>query len=641
MRLRQNSLRIVIIVACVAAAAGAVAHWASRDDDWPGQVVPYVGASLPAAEPTKLDLEAWAARWDEEVGLWWQHHPGHTPPVAELNHIHPAPSAASRLLVAAQSQQLAELDVSAVLNAIRRMQVLNGSALHGCIRWYWEEKWPHDHNASFFTGLSLIVLDRCYAEQFSESQHAALREILADLRIFFTGEAAERHFRYPNRALGDVVGAWLTAEIAAGDGELDADGKLRQLMLDAADYWSEKNWGWGEHLSDMYADVCLDELSVLLLLSRRLPDDVRVRYKALFDELLALEDVFGGLPRVPAMRSYAFGDAPTHVSYRDRVRPIEQDAAGVPAQSTPLMPPELGDVFQHRSPLGATLYERGWHDLAPPRKPPQRDVLVPCFDGAVATARIEDDIRLGSVSRFPFMPDTEYAKWGISWQCFPVSLWQPTGEWGFLQWESRQKDRVRAHPAIDMISAYHDNALGGPVAAVTVGKTYTIQRGGDLIALRVMPSLPPEWDLLTDRLRLVGVGADVVSPRSTDGHARLLLRYPQRDVSVHCIPISAGATVAFHDTTEAGKRVIEWGPRFDRAALAKRRMVVVLWGISIDGHVETSPVVRPIDTAGRAGEERPLEVHWTWPNTEWRLKIDPQAAQPLQELPATRPAAPR
>jgi hypothetical protein len=640
MRLPQNSLRVVLVVMSVAVAAGAVARWASRDPNRPGHVVPYGGPPMSAAEPTKLDLETWAARWDEEIGLWWQHHPGHTPPVAELEHIHPAPSATARLLVAAQARQLGAVDVTAVLGAIRRMQVLNGGPMHGCLRWYWEEKWPVDHNASFFAGLSLIVLDRCYADQFSETQRVALRQILTDLCVFFTKEAAEREFRYPNRYLGDLVGAWLIAEIAAGDAEVDAGGKLRGIMLEAADYWTKQDWGWGEHLSDMYAGVCLDELSVLLLFSRRLPDDVRARYKALFDELLAIEDAFGGCPRVPAIRSYAFGAAPMHTSYRDLVRPLPAGATSLPAQSTPLMPPEIGDVFQHRPPLGATLSERGWHDFAPPRTPQRKDVLVPAFGGATAAARVEPDIRLGSLSRFPLMPDAEAPKWGMSWQSFPVAYWRRTGEWGFLQWESRQKDRVRAHPAVDIIRAYHDNALTTTSAQVTVGRTYTIQRGGNLIALRVMPALPSEWDRLTDRLRLVDVQAEVIAPPSTSSHARLLLRYPEREMSMHCIPISAGATVAFHETGEAGERVIEWGPHFDRATLAKQRMVVVLWGISIDGRVETSPVVRPLiatDAKDRSPEERPLEVRWSWPNTDWHLKIDPRDAHPLQEItPTTR-----
>jgi hypothetical protein len=635
--------RIVALLLSAALAASALALKWGNDPYWPGEAVPYEGPPMPADEPTAADPVAWAARWDPHVGLWWQHHSGHTPRTADLPRVHPAPSAASRLLLAAQAGRLQSVDVSSVLTALRRMQVLNGRALHGCLRWYWEEKWPSDHNAAFFTALSLIAIDRCYADQLTPTQRAALREILADLRIFFTREGEERNFEYLNRSLGDVVCAWLTTEIATPEGAaIDADGKLRALMLEAATYWEAHHWGWGEHLSDTYGSVCLDELSLLLLVSRRLPDDVRARYKGLFDELLALDDAFGGQPRVPAIRSYAFAAAPTHSSYRDTVRP---PAAPVPPQTTPLMPPELGGVFQHRAPLGATFHELGWHDLAPPRKPPQKDLRIACFGGAIATAHLEDDVRLGSLSRSPVQPTAEHRSWGNAWQSFPVAMWRPAGDWAFLQWESRAKDRVRAHPAADIVTGFRDNALATAKAPLAVGQTFAIQRGGDLIALRVMPVLPAEWDALADRLRVVGAGAQVVASPTTDGPGRLVLRYPQRTLSVHCIPISAGATVS-SGVTSGGEGITDWGVRFDRAALKKLRMVVVLWGISIDGPIDAAPDLRPVLTAvgdGRSPEERAVEVRWAWPQRQWHLRIDPRDPLPLRDLnaaPADVAAAP-
>ncbi|MDQ3440474.1 MAG: hypothetical protein M3478_09015 [Planctomycetota bacterium] len=635
----QNRWGVVVLLS-VALAGGALAMRGLQDDVRPGHVMTYDGPAMPAAEPTAVDRASWAARWDAEVGLWWQHHPGHTGRVAELPAVHPAPSAAARLLLAAQARQLESVDVSAVLGALRRMQVLKGSSMHGCIRWYWEEKWPVDQNASFFTGLSLIALERCYADQLLPDQHAALREILKDLGTFFRAEADQREFFYPNRCLGDIVGAWLIGEIFAPehpDAGADADAKLRLVMLDAAEYWETRGWGWGEHLSDTYAAVCLDNLSALLVLSQRLPDDVRTRYKRLFEGLLVIDDAFGGQARVPAIRSYAFGGGPTQTSYRDGVRPLADGViTALAPRTTPLMPPELGNVFQHRPPLGATLYERGWHDLAPPRSVQQRDVVIPSFDG-VATARVEEDVRLGSLSRFPLMPEKENAEWGMSWQSFPVAMWRPGADWGFLQWESRSAQRIRAHPAIDLTNGYHDNALTTKESAVTVGRTFTIQRGGDIVALRVMPAIASEWDRIVDRWRVVDATADFVAPPpSIAGHAQLLLRYPQREVSVQCIPISRGATVGFGEAT-GDARIRDWGTSYNRKSLSKLRMVVVLWGISINGRVASAPVVCPITPAtgeGRSDEERALEVHWSWPQTQWHLKIDPRDVRPLQELPS-------
>jgi hypothetical protein len=544
--------------------------------------------------------------------------------------------------LAAQSNQLNAVDATAVLRAIRRMQVLDNGSMHGCLRWYWEEGWPRDQNASFFTGLSLIALDRCYREQLDAGQRATLREILTDLGRYAVKESTERDFYYPNRCLGDLVCAWLIREIITpADAPIDPDGQRRQIMLDAAAYWTTNGWGWGEHLSDIYADVCLDELSLLLLLSNRLPPDVRASYKALFDQLLALDDSFGGLPRVPTLRSYAFDRSPTQVSYRDRIRPLEKGVS-LAGRATPPMPPELGGVFQHHPPLGATLYARGWHSMAPPRQPPRKDVVIPCFGGAVARARVEPDVRLGSVSRFPLMPLAEKPTSGMAWQGFPVALWRPDGGWGFLQWQSRSGERIRAHPALDIMTGYRDQALTTPSTKLTFGQTCTIQRGGDVIALRVMPAVASEWDQLSDRFRFVGAPADLAIQHDDRS---LLLRFPQRDISVRCLPLSVGGTVTFDEVNGAATRTIDWGPRFDRDSLSGLKTVLVLWGVSINGRIAEDPVIErvaPTPSADdRAPEEQPLEIRWSWPNTNWRLKIDPRAARPLDQIAEVTPESDR
>jgi len=348
--------------------------------------------------------------------------------------------------------------------------------------------------------------------------------------------------------------------------------------------------------------------------------------------LLALDDSFGGLPRVPTLRSYAFDRSPTQVSYRDRVRPLEKGVA-LAGRATPPMPPELGGVFQHHPPLGATLYARGWHSLAPPRQPSRKDVVTPCFGGAVARALVEPDVRLGSVSRFPLMPLAEKPTSGMAWQGFPVALWRPDGGWGFLQWESRSGERMRAHPALDIMTGYRDQALTTASSKLTFGQTYTIQRGGDMIALRVMPAVASEWDRLTDRFRFVGAPADL--PVQHDDRS-LLLRFPGREISVRCLPLSPGGAVTFEEAGGSATRRIDWGPRFDREALGGSKKVLVLWGISIDGRIIEDPVIERITSSSaedRAPEEQPLEISWSWPNTKWRLKIDPRATRPLEQLP--------
>jgi hypothetical protein len=281
------------------------------------------------------------------------------------------------------------------------------------------------------------------------------------------------------------------------------------------------------------------------------------------------------------------------------------------------------------------LYERGWHALAPPRPPPLKDVVVRCFAGATARARVEEDVRLGSVSAFPLMPLAEKPSSGMAWQGFPIALWRPDGGWGFLQWQSRSGARVRAHPALDIATGFLDQALTPSSSKLTFGQTYAIQRGGDVVALRIMPAVASEWDALTDRFRFTGAPADLTVQRD-DGGGSLLLRFPQREVHVHCVPLSPGGAVTFEEATGTASRTIDWGPRFDRAAMGKLRMIVVLWGISIDGRIDEAPLVRPVGALqadGRGPEEQLLEILWSWPHRTWRLKVDPRAIRPLQQTP--------
>jgi hypothetical protein len=305
------------------------------------------------------------------------------------------------------------------------------------------------------------------------------------------------------------------------------------------------------------------------------------------------------------------------------------------------MPPELGGVFQHHPPLGATLYERGWHALAPPRQSPRKDVVIPCFGGAIAQARVEPDVRLGSLSRFPLMPLAEKPDSGMAWQGFPVALWRPEGGWGFLQWESRSGQRVRAHPALDIMTGFRDQALTTSPSKLTFGQTYTIQRGGDVIALRVMPAVATEWDRLADRFRFVGAPADLAVQHDDRS---LLLRFPQREISVRCVPLSLGGAITFEEADGAATRTIDWGPRFDRASIGGLKKVLVLWGVSINGRIDGDPVIErtaPPLSADDAPEEQALEVRWSWPSTTWRLKIDPRAARPLDQISEVTPVSDR
>ena len=579
----------------------------------------------------------WQAEWDEAVGLWWSDGPGHTPPVSGLARVHSAPRAAARLLLAAQAGVLGAVDAPRVLATLRGLQLTDGP-LRGVGKWFWEEDILYDSNAAFFVGLNLLVLWQGYREQLSPECCEQLLAIFADLRCWFARSIRERAFYYPNKTLGDLVCGWLLDEILVADGD---NYELRQSMREAADYWLKHAWGWGEHLSDIYAQVCLDELSVLLLLSERLPDELRATYTRLFTELLAIDDAYADGPRVPTFRSYAFTETPVRLNYRARICPLDT--------VTPLN--ELVDSI----PVGPTLHQRGWHEFAPIKPAPvrPRTVEVPCFNNVAAHAWITDDVRLGSASRVPLMPSAEHLLWGMSWMCFPAVFWRPAGDWGFLQWATREDGYGHSHPE-ELVRSYVGQSLTQRVLPPIVGRTWCIQHGDSLVALRIMPAVPTSWEQLTDRFRLVSghaevtdlpgaeplAGLEMITPgRANIAHyalgawSQLVLTYPERRISIHCLPLTSANTPVL---TRREDGLLDWELTHAADELTARRGMVTLWAISLDGSITEPPQLTPdieyLDVP-RALEERTWRVRWQWPNREWNLRIDPLAAEALVEYP--------
>jgi hypothetical protein len=75
----------------------------------------------PAVKYPSLD---WQTDWNSSVGLWTSAGPGHTRSVADKSLVHAGPEATMRLLVAAETNHLNRIDLSAVLSAVRRTQTL-------------------------------------------------------------------------------------------------------------------------------------------------------------------------------------------------------------------------------------------------------------------------------------------------------------------------------------------------------------------------------------------------------------------------------------------------------------------------------------------------------------------------------------
>ena len=582
---------------------------------------------------THLHLD-WDRNWDPEAGLWWHDAPGHTASVADRKRVHCGPEAAYRLLVAAQADALGSVDVTAVLGALRGTQLKDGHPGRGGFPWYVEEENVSDGHASFFNGLPLCALCGAYGDRLSPSDQTQLLDILAELRVAALRHVGRHGIHYPNEYLGDWVCAWLAGELT---GVTDDDAMLLEGVRDAAEYWLDHCWGWGEHLSDSYGSICLDELSLVLLMAKRLPEVTRDCLLQLLGELLAINDQFSPGPRVPAIRNYAFKRVPTGLDYRRHVQPLPRDATLQQDDGLGQRLPTCSALHRTASgstwlPLGHTLHELGWHDIVPSEAARRPSVTVPCVGGAKAIAHVEEEVRLGSLSRFPLMPTAEHPTWGLSWQCFPVALWRPQSAWGYFQWETLEEGIRRSHPAQEKYRAYLGNALTMGVRPPIVGWTYAIQHEGELVAMRVMPMIAASWDELLDRFRLVGQ-RDGVEVRQSDGcWSQLVLDCGPRTISVQSVSLSGGPAP---ELVRASEDIHDWQVRCPRNELTKRRALVTLWGISLSGPVIEAPTIEPDPEAPpmpRGHESLALRIRWQWPNRTWRLKIDLTEAEPLQEV---------
>lgn len=552
--------------------------------------------------------------FNAELGLWTQDRPGHTHLVAHLKQSHSGRETATRLVIAAQLGVVDALPVRQALAGLRRLQWLDGSHQHGCFRWFAEEPHPFDTNAAFFIGLNLITLACNYREQLDLESQATLDAMLDDLSVWFDRESTTGFLHYPNKFLGDLVCAWLLRELT---GRTQDTAGLRADMLDAARHWLANGWGWGEHLSDTYAAVILDELSALLLFAQHLPDDLRAAYKDLFTQLLALEDAFDGGPRVPAIRSYAFKAVERRPNYRDLIKPWTD-----------------GEVITTPGHFCHLFHSLGWHRLAPPRaaRPATAVLDTPCHGGAVARSWITPQARLGTVSNYPLMDRVEHPTWGLSWQSMPVAFAAGSDGWGFLRWHAKESGVDRFHPARDKNSAYLHNALSDMVVPPMVGRTFSLQDGPDAVVLRRMPALSRQWETLADQLVLTGNAFDVVREESGDEVSRLLIEAAGQPVTVFFFHLGSNRTPRIQKMDSE----TVWTAQWTEADLRTQEQAACLWMIcwGRDVPMVDAPVAIPDKIAReRLKNDGAWSVVWPRASGAIRLVVDPLAAQPL--TPAT------
>ena len=567
--------------------------------------------------------DSWS--YNPDRGLWKKSGPGHTEPTSTLDRVHDGTESASLVLAAAQMGQLNELPLNRILSALRDLQ--HRKADHpqdGCMRWYAEDPRPIDTNASFFIGLNLIVLRLAFELELSDPDREILEDILRHLLTWFREEVRHGIQYYPNKFIGDLVCAWLLHEIF--DEDLEA---MASALRDNAEYYDNSHFGWGEHLSDPYTTIMLDELSCLLLLAKRLPDDVRLACKSLFDRLLEIEDRFAGGPRVPTIRSYAFQSRYQHRYYRDGVFSWRDQP------DSPLHPLKLEGVYKFY--FGQLFFDLGWHEFAPPPNLQQEEDTIPCYNGAIAQSWVTPDARLGTLSRYPIMPVTDQLKYGLSWQTMPVALSAGKNAWGFLRWGTLENGHERFHPAKDKHSAYLNNALSEVCLPPIVGETYSSQAGPAALLYRLMPRISQNWDWLADTFTLTGFSGEV-EEQGPDASGWFHLRIS--------LPSELGLHVWFHPLDSPSQPLLkshgdllEWGPHLSRESLQGVHKVGFLWALQFGGVDLSGPILKHVEPRWLSLPRFAREGHSQW-TVSWEAlasasgwRIDPLDPDPFAKHP--------
>lgn len=546
-------------------------------------------------------------RWDDVIGLFRlpPSIKGHTLDCFGKTDLHSLPDSVSYLIYAAQTGRLKEIDGQRILENIKRCQFHDGER-RGQIKWFLEDRDKTDGNAPFFICVGLIPLQKYFAQQLSQASQALLDEILAETRHYFLHKVRQGACYYPNSYMGDMLFAWMLNELY---GNKNDEKELCGFLKYSGKYWVEKHWGWGEHMSDSYAKVCCFELSMFLLMSKKLPARIRGLYTRALQQLLDIEDIYGGKPRVPAIRSYAFEESPRQTTFRSSIRLWKADE-DVPINNLP--------------PIAPQLHKLGWHRVLPRPIPPQSEIEIPCFDGSVASACVLPDFRLGGMSRFPIMERTAY----LQWQCFPVAFLHDAGDWGFLQWHSEEDGHSFSHPCHSKDYGV-DRGLSLKVRPPNTGRTYSIRQGKHLIVLRHMPSVSMSWNRFADRLRIVNPSASFTEKTLSPTCSVIRFEWPGgRSLS---IARSSLSDIPKHRPAERSKNFLDW--ELEYCDFPNMNETVSLWAFAIDEAITEAPKLeffpmrfRPFDP-----ECRPLSLQWQAGTQFWHLQIDPvqQIFRPL------------
>jgi len=352
----------------------------------------------------------------------------HNPTLAHLEETHTIAATAHHVLDGVRRGDK-DRDTARMLRAICQQHDTDpASPTFGCFKWYLEDPAIFDTNASFFVSLPLTMLYLLHRDGLDEEEVAALRDCLAGVKPWFMQMSQNPSLFYPNKCIGDAAMLLAIGHALEDTPAIETGRDFSRRFLD---YVENRGCGWGEDHSPNYIFVIVEMTLMIMLLEKQ--GQLHERARRLTDAIMKWVAFNEGVDAVPSIRGYNFD------CVIERDWPLLPLLAGQPTPEPPSGAVQLADACGYR------------YHAAPLEEP--RQWRRHTFDDAYSVSYIAERSRLGTLSRYPLMPNTYmHDDWGLGWQSKPCSF--IVGREAYGVWEIVSEDDeavVRQHEAADNI----------------------------------------------------------------------------------------------------------------------------------------------------------------------------------------------
>lgn len=319
-----------------------------------------------------------------------------------------------------------DAEFEAMLTEIAKLQDTDeNSWTFGCLRWYREEPCIRDTNGAFFT-LRYIACALCaYPERISSRECEIIMPVLERAAVWFEKECFGHGYFYPNKIMSDGGLLMLIGMVTSNNDTIE---KARKFWEGWLSYTKDYGWGWGENTSKCYLPIMVDALNLALICLDN-SDSLYQELLAMRNRLLDYKEFHGDYEFVPSIRTYNF-DGNT----------CSQGSTSI-ANDTRLILEKIAPEYI-------------------PAKSKETFHTEKIFEKSYATTYKGENIRLGTINKFPVMPTCYQTEtWGLGWQSMPVSVLAKDHETSFLRFSAISGGNSHTHPAEDKHSAYLFNRL--------------------------------------------------------------------------------------------------------------------------------------------------------------------------------------